>query len=616
MPRIAPTRFGSAAFADRIVEGKGRISNLRTAMTVGGHEMRIETTKSTTWNGSAILALLAETRANLSRRHVRSRAVRQILFAFVAVAIICAFGTGIHAQTTAGSIVGTLIDQMGAVLPDTQVTLINIKTDDTRLAKTNQIGFYRFVNVPPASYRISVQKQGFKQLVREPIELQVASTIQIDLRLQVGSANQNVVVTTATPLIQVETTSLGAVIDQRETNEIPLNGRNPMNLTALVPSVIPQGGAMGTPTGTNIFAWGNYQIGGGMANQSATYLDGSPLNASYDNLMALVPTQDSLEEFKVATNDISPEYGRLAGGAINFTTKSGTNDLHGGAWEFIRNKIFNANTFFSNRAKLPNPPFTQNQYGFNIGGPVMIPHVYNGRNRTFFFLDWEGFGLRQGQTFTETVPTTAERGGDLSALGIIVYDPLSTCGIPGGPACAPGEPQYNRTEIPDANLAGRLNPTAVAYVNAFYPLPDTAGVNGQDNFISNTSVGGDNYQTVVHIDQNISDKQHLSGRYTYWANYNKAIDPLGTGICYDRCGEVSLPIMGCSTTPILSTRRQFWISTCLICVMCTTVRRCVPISTFLPWIGLPRCSPSSNSRGPLTFGYRASIQPEFSVPSE
>jgi hypothetical protein len=330
---------------------------------------------------------MVELRARRHRGSVRSP-FAQCLFPLFAVLAFCFSSGPTWAQTTAGSIVGNLVDQSGAVLPDTQVTLTNITTTDTRVAVTSQAGFYRFVDVPPGSYRISVQKQGFKQLAREPIELQVATTIQIDLMMQVGSESQSVLVTTGTPLIQAETTSLGEVIDQRETNEIPLDGRNPMNLTALVPSVVPQGGAMGTPTGTNVFAWGNYQIGGGMANQSATYLDGSPLNATYNNFMALVPTQDSLQEFKVATNNVSPEYGHLAGGVINFTTKSGTNDLHGSLWEFLRNKIFNANTFFSDQAKLPSPPFTQNQYGFNVGGPVFIPDFYDGRNKTFF--SWIG----------------------------------------------------------------------------------------------------------------------------------------------------------------------------------------------------------------------------------
>ncbi len=477
-----------------------------------------------------------EIRRGFFRRNAKSLSGSYLLLA-LAILVFYFGGVSAQAQTTAGTIVGNLTEQSGAVLTGTQVTLTNIKTADTRLAVTNQSGFYQFVNVPPGSYRISVDKQGFKQLVREPIELQVSTTIQINLMMQVGSESQKVLVNARTPLIEAETTSLGAVIDQRETNEIPLNGRNPLNLAALVPSVVPQGGAMQNPNGTNIFAWGNYQIGGGMANQSATYLDGSPLNATYDNLLALVPTQDSLREFKVATNNISPEYGKLAGGAIDFTTKSGTNDLHGSLWEFLRNKVFNANTFFSDRAGLPNPPFTQNQYGFNIGGPVVIPHFYDGRNKTFFFVDWEGFGLRQGQTFTETVPTVAERGGDLSALGVPIYDPLSTCGVAGGPPCPPGTPLYTRlTQLNSANLTG-LNPTAVAYMNMFYPLPNTAGNNGQDNFIANTSTGGNNYQTVVHIDQNVSEKQHISGRYTYWINKNLPINPLGTGICYDRCGE-------------------------------------------------------------------------------
>jgi hypothetical protein len=339
-------------------------------------------------------------------------------------------------------------------------------------------------------------------------------------------------------LIQAETTSLGAVVDQRETNEIPLNGRNPMNLAALVPSVVPQGGAMQNPNGTNIFAWGNYQIGGGMANQSSTYLDGSPLNGAYDNLMALVPTQDSLEEFKVATNNISPEYGRLAGGAINFRTKSGTNDLHGSAWEFIRNKVLNSNTFFGDRNGLSKPPFTQNQYGVNIGGPVFIPHLYDGRNKTFFFVNWEGFSLRQGVTYQETVPTAKERTGDLSELGVPIYDPSTTCGIPGGPICAPGALPYSRTAFSGATIpTPRLNATALAYMNLFYPLPNAPGNNGQSNFVRNVSTGGNNYQTVVHIDQNVSDRQHLSARYSYWTNNNLPIDPLGTGICQDRCGE-------------------------------------------------------------------------------
>ena len=258
-------------------------------------------------------------------------------------------------------------------------------------------------------YSVTVENPGFKRVVRSPVTVQTGTTSKIDVALEVGAVNQTVEVTAQTPLLAPETSSLGQVIDERKTTELPLNGRNPLNLVALVPSVVPQGGSMSNPNGQNPFAWGNYQIGGGMANQSMVWLDGSPVNGSYINITALIPTQDSLQEFKVATNNLSPEYGRFAGGVVNFTTKSGSNELHGTAWEYLRNKDLNANDFFSNPNGTPRGAFTQNQFGFNVGGPIIIPKIYNGKNKTFFFVDYEGFRLRQGVSYTETVPTAAER---------------------------------------------------------------------------------------------------------------------------------------------------------------------------------------------------------------
>ena len=177
-----------------------------------------------------------------------------------------------------------------------------------------------------------------------------------------------------------------------------------MNLTALVASVIPLGQTSGSSTGVNPQAWGNYQIGGGMAGQSVTFIDGAPDNDVYDNNTAIIPSQDSIKEFKVETNNLSAEYGRLAGGAINFTTKSGTEKLHGSGWEFIRNRVLNANTFYGNMAGLPTPAFTQNQYGFNFGGPVIIPKVYDGRRKTFFFVNWEGFACARAKHIPTQFP--------------------------------------------------------------------------------------------------------------------------------------------------------------------------------------------------------------------
>jgi Carboxypeptidase regulatory-like domain len=452
---------------------------------------------------------------------------------------------GLHpgfAQSTAGSIVGTLTDQSGGAVPETTVVLTSVATATTNESITDNSGYYQFVNIPPGNYKITVQKQGFKALTEGPFELQVEGSLRIGLQLQVGSASQTVTVSASSPLVQAETTSLGAVIDTRETTELPLNGRNPMSLAALVPGVVPQGGSQSNPNGQNPFAWGNYQIGGGFANQSATYIDGGPINTTYVNLTALIPTQDSLAEFKVDTNNLTADYGHLAGGAIAFSTKSGTNQLHGALWEYLRNKVLNANTYFANNAGQARPSFTQNQYGFNVGGPVYIPHVYNGRDKTFFFVNWEGFALRQGTTFVETVPTAAELTGNLSGLpgAPVLYDPLTTCTNSAG--CAGGLAYGERLPIPGNNLANApqssISPTALAYLKAFYPAPNTASSTGVNNFTRNASSGGNNYETVVHIDHNFSEKQHLSARYTYWSNTNLPIDPYGTGICQDRCTEI------------------------------------------------------------------------------
>jgi hypothetical protein len=474
-----------------------------------------------------------------------SRLLKTNLFIGLSICILFALSGNLSkAQSTFGSVVGNVTDPSGAVLSGTQVILTNLGTNEKRTETANADGFYQFVNVLPGEYSVECSKPGFKRTLRSPVTVETQSTAKIDLALQLGDVTQTVEVTAQTPLLQPESSSLGEVVDERKTDELPLNGRNPLNLVALVPSVVPQGGSMSNPNGQNPFAWGNYQIGGGMANQSMVWLDGSPVNGSYINITALIPTQDSLQEFKVATNNLSPEYGRFAGGVVNFTTKSGSNNLHGEAWEFLRNRDLDANTFFSNSNGTPRGAFTQNQFGFNVGGPVEIPKLVHGRNKTFFFVDYEGFRLREGASYTETVPTAAERMGNLTALaasqGANIYDPLTTCGTgaPGTPVCAAGVATGTRAQFPGNVIpASRINPTSQILLN-LYPAPNAPGnAQGVGNWVSNGSQGGNNSETVVHIDQNVSEKQHITARYTYWGNLNLPTDPFGNGVCQDRCTE-------------------------------------------------------------------------------
>src|ERR1035437_1147841 len=486
--------------------------------------------------------------------------VRHIGLLALIVAVMLGMATiSGNAQSITGTILGTIADQSGAVLPNTTVQLINQGTNTKVQTESNDSGYYQFVAVPPATYKIVVQKEGFKQLSRAGIVLQTEARIQVDLALQIGASTETVEVSASSPLIEADAVSLGTVVDQRETNELPLNGRNPMNLTALVASVIPLGQTSGTPTGVNPIAWGNYQIGGGMAGQNSTYVDGSPDNGIYFHNTEFIPSQDSIQEFKVETNNLSAEYGALAGGAINFTTKSGGKDLHASAWEFIRNKVLNANDYYSNHNNIPRGPFTQNQYGFNIGGPVVLPHLYYGRKRTFFFFNWEGFGLRQGLATTTTVPPWTEIStGDLSVFKdsngnpYPLYDPLTPCSTESGIAspgsgirlCNPGEVDGSRlplngTGTPDSIVpTGRMNSTAVKYLAQFMPAPTLAGAT-LNNYTSKVSSGGNNYQTVVKMDHDFSDKNHVMSRYTYWKNSSLPVDPLKTGICANgSCAEI------------------------------------------------------------------------------
>ena len=474
-----------------------------------------------------------------------------------------------NAQQSSGTILGTLTDATGAVVGNTNIQLINTNTNSKIVATTNDSGYYQFVSVAVGTYKIVVQKEGFKQLSHPGLVLQTDARIQVDLSLSVGASTETVEVTASSPLIEADTVSLGTVVDERETNELPLNGRNPMNLTALVTSVIPLGQTSGSPTGVNPIAWGNYQVGGGMAGQSNVFIDGAPDWGIYDHNIEIVPTQDSIAEFRVETNNLNAEYGRLAGGAIQFTTKSGTKDFHGSAYEFLRNKIFNANTWFAKNQAVPTPrpSFTQNQYGFNVGGPVFFPHVYDGRKKTFFFFDWEGFGLRQGQTYTTTVPDATFLTGDASAWaanaglkgGKDIYDPLTTCTIAEGCAGTTGGittgMNYGQrlpvgwdlgsayTPYVFSTTQGKsnsINPDSLAYLKYVFPNPtDTSKLIG--NYTYNASGGGNNYQEVAKIDHDITDKNHIMGRYTHWHNDSLSVDvfaPKKSGICGNgACGE-------------------------------------------------------------------------------
>jgi hypothetical protein len=458
-----------------------------------------------------------------------SSKLQTLLFSVV---LVLTTSLSLYGQSTFGTVDGTVADPSGAAIADAKVTLTNIGTQEKHSQNTGDAGLYQFVNVEPGQYRLDIEKPGFKHFARTNVVVQVQQDTHIDAAMTVGQVSELVEVTAETPLLQAETSSLGQVIEERKANELPLNGRNIFNLITVSPGVVAQGGSVGTPVGQNPFSWGNYQVAGSFGNQGAEYLDGQPLNIGYINLPILIPTQDSVGEFKVQYNNLGAEWGKYSGAVSNFSTKSGSNAFHGAVYEYLRNKVLNSNDYFLKESQLlnnePNTPgpYVQNNYGFNVGGPIW-------KNKTFFFVSWEQFRNRLADVQVTTVPIAAFRTGDFSALltganPIQLYDPYTVNPTTGARTA------YVNNQIPTSEFST----AATALWDKYYtPVAPAANVFNTGNFTSAGSTGGNTNQFVTRVDQNLTEKTRIFGRFSYSGLLDLATDPLGTGLCQDRCAE-------------------------------------------------------------------------------
>ena len=422
------------------------------------------------------------------------------------------------AQVRFGTVVGVVSDASGATVSGATVKLTNLGTNEGRTVQSGVAGNYTFPNLMAGMYRVEVEMSGFKHFIQDRVEVQVDVTTRVDANLQVGNVTETVVVTSEALPLQTDSASLGTTIGQKEVESIPLSGRNINNMLTLVPGVVAQGGTYGNAVNnqgggarTNAIGFGNYAIGGGFGNQSSFFVDGVPSNAVAGNLNALIPSQDIVQEFRVATNNVSAEYGSYAGGVINMTTKSGTNAFHGSGYEYLRNKVLNANDYFTNLAKLPRPPLVQNQFGGTVGGPLV-------KDKTFFFAGFERQAISSAtQVGQYTVPTAAELAGDFSAPGLPkIYDPTQ----------APGT-QFQCNGVLNVICPNRLDQAAVKIMTLNYPRQNVLGALTQ-NFVAATKIGGINQQVNIRLDDRLSDKNNLFGRYTYWKADSNPYDAWGT----------------------------------------------------------------------------------------
>ena len=470
---------------------------------------------------------------------MNSRRLRMLCLALL-TALVAIENMPLFGQAFYGSVVGTITDQSGAALRGANISLTNAGTGERHQEQSGAGGDYQFLNLVPGMYRVDVEQTGFKKATREDVEVTVSGAVRADISMQLGDVTQSVEVQATAPLLQTENASLSQVVNTRSVEELPVNGRNIMNLAALAPGVVPQGTTSGDAvTGKNIFAAGNYQIGGGLANQGATYYDGVPANSALGNLVNMVPSPDAISEFRVQTNSNSAEYGRYSGGVINITSKSGSNAYHGAAYEYFRNTDLNANLFFSNSTGQGKAPFHQNQYGLDGGGPIK-------KNKMFFFVAWEAYASRQGSSYIGTVPLPAMYNGDFSgyknAAGAVIpiYDPATQCGTtgnsscPGGVAAASYSAGVARQPFPGNIIpASRFNPVAVSILK--FPLmaqPDTPGVpnTAANNYSTTCGIGGNNNQENSRFDDTVTDKLRIFARYSRWSSLNHACTPMNNGV--------------------------------------------------------------------------------------
>jgi hypothetical protein len=414
----------------------------------------------------------------------------------------------IRAQVSTAELAGAVADPSGAAVSGARVVATNAGTGVTREASSDASGRYLFTLLPPGTYELSVEAQGFRRVVQSGLVLEVNQRAQVDLTLQVGSVSETIQVSAAPPLLESQSSSLGSVIAERFVNELPLNGRNFVQLAILSPGVSGVGyNTTGTimsgsrpddrRPGTEVFSNGNRE-----GSNNFLY-DGADNNDRYTLSIVLRPAIEAVREFKVQTNLYSADLGRNSGAVVDVVTKSGSNEWHGSVFEFLRNSAMDARNYFNVRGT-PFPSFQLNQFGVSLGGPMTIPGLYKGRNRTFFFVDYEGYRRGSLNSFQTTVPTDTIRRGDFTGENRI-FDPLSTRPNPAGAGFI--RDQFAGNQIP----ASRFDPVTLKLVNA-YPAPQNAG--RFNNYLVNSTLRQNWDQGDVRVDHQISQKDTFFARWS------------------------------------------------------------------------------------------------------
>jgi len=439
------------------------------------------------------------------------------LTALILLLFTVTFCMSAFAQSERGAITGTVVDSTGAVVPNAQVTAVNQGTGETRKATTSSEGKYLLPELKPAPWKVKVEAPGFKVVESEIIQVPVQTTRTLNVTLQVASATSTVEVTAAAQVIQTENSVLQTNVSERQVKEMPLmvqaeiGGRTPLAFIFLDSNV----------TSSDFNSKQNatsFRVNGGQALGAEILIDGANTRRAQNGsfFSEVAPGPNAFQEFTYNTTSYSSEYGNSSAGVVSFALKSGTNGLHGEVYEHFRNEALNANSWINNYEKTRKGRDRQNDFGFNLGGPVYIPKVYDGRNKTFFFFNYNGYRFNMSENKYITVPTRKMRTGDFSDLltdayvlqqlggPIAIYDPRldpvnRTTPIPG-----------NRLDLYQNGAA--LDPVGMKILN-YFPEPTRDGV--FNNYLASTSAPVNMDSEVIKIDQTLTEKQKITLSYSY-----------------------------------------------------------------------------------------------------
>ncbi len=423
------------------------------------------------------------------------------------------------AQTATGTITGNVTDGTGAIVPGAKVSIENQNTGVKQTTLVNGNGSFLKSYLNPGSYKVTVEQAGFDKHVTSNIKVSVQQTIELEIALKVGEVSTAVEVSANTAQLSTTTSTVSTVITNKAMLDLPLNGRNPFGLAALVPGVFPGGGS--TP-------W----ISGGRNASSEITIDGTSVIVPENNVSiqdtGYTPIVDTVEEVAVITNALQAEFGRTGGGVIAVATRSGTNSLHGSLFEFLRNSKLEANSWANNRNGAKLAAFQRNQFGGTIGGPVWLGKLYDGRNKTFFFFAEQSTRTRSANSANATVPLAAWRQGDFSdfrnggGAAVTIFDPATATAAPGG--------VFVRTPFPGNRIPReRMDPVALNMLQ-FYPQPNAVPTNaftGQNNFFVAGKAPSSEDKFDARVDHNFSE------RFKIWVrgslSNNQSVDFNGFG---------------------------------------------------------------------------------------